>query len=250
MHRLMNLVATLSLSAGLLAAVHGAWGADATKTPGPELPEGYKLVYSQDFEAGGAIGDFEFTVPGSWRLASKDGNKALEFFGKHPYKPKVRSPRIIGLLSGRLFGSFVLEADLLQTGKEYGHRDMCLFFNFVDRAKFYYCHMATRADKNAHNIFIVNEKPRTNIARKTTNGIDWGRDAWHKVRLVREVDRGTIEVYFDNMAEPQMLAEDKTHRLGHIGFGSFDDSGMVDNIRVYAPEVVEGRTSFFRKKGD
>ena len=26
---------------------------------------------------------------------------------------------------------FVLEADLLQTGRQYGHRDLCLFFGFV-----------------------------------------------------------------------------------------------------------------------
>lgn len=248
MHRLTDLIVPLVFSAGLLAAPHAARGADATQTSDPVLPAGYKLVYSQDFEGEGAIGDFEFTAPGSWRLAAKNGNKALEFFGKHPYKPKVRSPVIIGLLSGRRFGSFVLEADLLQTGKEYGHRDMCLFFSFVDPTKFYYCHMATKADKNAHNLFIVNDKPRTNIAERTTDGIDWGQDTWHRVRLVRDIDKGTIEAYFDNMAEPLMVANDRIHGLGHIGFGSFDDSGMVDNIRVYAPEVVEGETSFFGKK--
>ena len=250
MHQPMHLLVPLSLAAALLAAPCGTWGADAAKTSSPDLPDGYSLVYSQDFEGDGAIDDFEFTAPGSWRLASKGGNQALEFFGKHPYKPKVRSPVIIGLLSGRLFESFILEADLLQTGKEYGHRDMCLFFNFVDKAKFYYCHIATKADRNAHNIFIVNEKPRTNIAEKTTEGIDWGRDVWHRVRLVRDTAEGTIAVYFDNMHEPLMLAEDKTHGRGHIGFGSFDDSGMIDNIRVYAPSVVEGKTSLFREGKD
>lgn len=224
----------------------------AAEKPAPESnlkpPEGYTLVYRQDFEKESSIGDFEFSDPKQWKLATVDGNTALEFFGKHRYKPKVRSPRIIGLIADKKFDDVIMEADLLQTGKEYGHRDMCLFFSFVDKTNYYYCHMAKKADPHAHNIFIVDDKPRTKIAKKTTGGIDWGTEQWHKIRLVRKASTGTIEIYYDDMSKPLMVAEDKTHGLGCIGFGSFDDSGKIDNIKVYAPKMVEVDTGFFKKK--
>jgi hypothetical protein len=209
---------------------------------GPDLPEGYSLLYSQDFESENAIDDFEFTDPAEWRLAEKKGTRALEFTGTGKYRPKVRSPNTIALLTSRVFGDFILEANLLQTGREYGHRDMCLFFGFTDPSKYYYVHIATKADPNAHNIFVVNDVPRTNIARKTTEGIDWGQDQWHKVRLVRKIAEGTVAVFFDDMTQPLMVAEDTTFGVGGIGFGSFDDAGMIDNINIWGPPT------FFEKK--
>jgi hypothetical protein len=39
------------------------------------------------------------------------------------------------------------------------------------------------------------------------------------------------------MARTIMVAEDRTFPSGYVGFGSFDDTGMVDNIRIWAPAV-------------
>lgn len=202
------------------------------------VPKGFKLSHEQNFDSAESLEKFEFTDPQKWNWTAR-GNPAgaLESAGKGNYKPPVRSPFVIALIKDLHFGDFVLEADLLQTGREYGHRDMCLFFGFGDRSHFYYVHLATRADQNAHNIFLVNGEPRRNIAEKTTSGIDWGQQQWHRVRVVRQRDTGLIQVYFDDMSEPIMVAHDKTHGLGQIGFGSFDDQGRVDNIRVWSDEV-------------
>ena len=130
------------------------------------VPEGYQLAFSESFDAHEAINEFEFSQPGIW-VISDTGNEimSLEFTGKsEQYMPPVRSPHTIGLISNLQFGSFVLDADLLQTGREYGHRDMCIFFGFQDSTHFYYAHMATKMDDNAHNIFIVNDEPRTFIS--------------------------------------------------------------------------------------
>lgn len=209
----------------------------------------YELAYAQDFDGASAIKDFEFTNPEKWQFDDKgNGSGCLRFLGPGKYKPKVRSPIVIGLISDRMFGDFILEADLLQTGKEYGHRDMCLFYNFQDPSHFYYTHIASAADPHAHNIFIVNDKPRTAIATKTTKGIDWGKNAWHKVRLERKLADGTIKVFYDDMNTPIMTAMDKTFGMGYIGFGTFDDSGKIDNIKIYAPQSKEKRSNFFRKK--
>jgi len=192
----------------------------------------YPLLYQNDFEKGQGILDFEFTDSSAWRLSSSLGNNCLELFGKSNYAASVRSPFNIAVLKSPSVGSFILEVDLKQTGREYGHRDMCLFFGLKDPTNFYYVHLASVADENAHNIFIVNDEPRRNIADKTTEGVAWGND-WKSVKIERDIKEGTIKVYFDDMSQPIMEATDTHFDAGYIGFGSFDDTGMVDNIKLW-----------------
>lgn len=208
----------------------------------PAVPAGYQMVYEQNFDKPEALQHFAFTDSEAWKLHQTQGTNALELAKQSNYQPAVRSPVNIALLAGQAFGDFVLEANFIQTGKEYGHRDMCVFFGFQDPKHFYYVHMATKADDHAHNIFIVNGTPRTKIAEKTTQGVDWGLNLWHRVRIERRLEEGTVKVFFDDMTSPIMTAKDTTFKTGHIGFGSFDDTGMVDNIRIWAP-TSEKRTA-------
>jgi len=212
-----------------------------------DLPGGYKLLYEQTFERDKAVNDFVMTDTAAWKQTKDDKVSALELVQQSKYEPAVRSPVNIALIADKVFTDFVLEADLIQTGKEYGHRDMCLFFGFQNPTNFYYTHIATAADDHAHNIFIVKNAPRTKIAKETTKGVNWGLNTWHKVRLERKLADGTIKVYFDDLAKPIMVAEDKTFGPGGIGFGSFDDTGKVDNIRVWGPSSQPRRTEFFKR---
>ena len=109
--------------------------------------------------------------------------------------------------------------------------------------------LSTKADKNAHNVFLVNKKPRRSFARKTTGGIRWGRDSWHRVRVERTLKDGAIKVYFDDMKTPIMIAESKTHGRGWIGFGSFDDEGRVRNIKIWSADAKRERTKAFSPAG-
>lgn len=213
--------------------------------PAAPLPDGYRLVYEQHFDSAASLGGFSFSDPGAWKWAADGQSQALELAQQSRYQPKVRSPVNLALIADRVFGDFVLEADLIQTGKEYGHRDMCLFYGVQDATHFYYTHIATKADPNAHNTFIVNGAPRKNFAKETTSGVNWGLGVWHHVRLERRIAEGTIRVFFDDMTKPIMLAEDRTFGAGWIGFGSFDDTGKVDNIRVWSPAVPEAKTARF-----
>ena len=205
------------------------------------IPEGFKEVYRQDFEGEAPLKDFLFSDPAAWKLSETNGNKVLELAGKSRYQPPHRSPFNIALLAEPVVGDFILEADLLQTGKEYGHRDMCLFFGFKSLSQFFYAHLATQADDHAHNVFVVNEAPRRKFGSFATGGVNWGLNAWHKVRIER---KGTeVRVFFDDLSQAVIRATTEEFRKGHVGLGSFDDTGMVDNIRVWAPEVE------FRKAG-
>ena len=59
-----------------------------------------------------------------------------------------------------------------------------------------------------------------------------------------------ITVWFDDMKTPAMLADDKTFGAGYLGFGSYNDTGMFANVRVWAPAVeeVERKEIFGAKK--
>ncbi len=186
-------------------------------------------IYSNDFESG--LGAWDMTDANAWELAEDEGNAVLSLHGRSRYAPLVRSPHNIAWISGVEVGSLTLEADLKQTGRDYDHRDLCLFFGGQDPSRFYYVHLAKTADEHANSIFLVNDAPRVSIANERTEGTDWGA-GWHHVKVERDIETGRIAVYFDDMNSPVMQATDKTFGVGKIGFGSFDDVGYFDNIVV------------------
>jgi hypothetical protein len=212
------------------------------------LPAGYKLLYSQNFTGPENLKDFAMTDAKAWRITKTNDVVGLDLVTQSKYKPAHRSPFNIALIADKVFTDFVLEANLMQTGKEYGHRDMCLFFGVQDPSHLYYAHIATAADDHAHNIFVVTNAPRIKIAQETTKGVNWGLGVWHKVRLERKGSDGTIKVYFDDMTKPIQVGNDKTFTSGYVGFGSFDDTGMVDNIRIWGPSMETKRTEFYQRE--
>ena len=210
-----------------------------------ELPNhnNYKqLAYAQDFITKASLEEFEFSDTKVWKFNEA---KALECTGKADYQPPVRSPHSIALIRQKQFGSFTLEVDLQQTGKEYNHQDMCLFFGFQNPSQFYYAHISRMMDDHANNVFIVNNAPRTKISTKTNSGQNWKTGQWHKIRLERNIETGMIRLFFDDMETPVMEAKDTTFGKGAIGFGTFDDSGMVDNIRIWSKDVEEHHIKYF-----
>ena len=86
---------------------------------------------------------------------------------------------------------------------------------------------------HANSIFVVDGEPRVSIAKTRTEGTKWDEN-WHTVRLVRDVKKGTIEVFFDDGAEPIMTAVDSRFKAGRIGVGSFDDTGLYDDVRLWS----------------
>lgn len=235
----------------VVAVIIGVGGGVFLQAAEPPVPAGYQLLYEQDFADETALREFEFSDPTAWRWAREDGERkgALELHRQSRYSPRVRSPVNIALLKDRLFGDFVLDVDMVQTGREYGHRDMCVFFAAKDPANFYYAHLATKADDHAHNVFLVNDEPRVKIASETTSGVNWGLEIWHRVRVERRLADGTIRVFFDDLTKPIMVASDKHFDFGRVGFGSFDDTGKVARVRIWGPEVLGKRLEFFDHSG-
>jgi hypothetical protein len=127
---------------------------------------------------------------------------------------------------------FVLEAKVRQTGREYAHRDLCFFFSWQTPARFGYVHLASRPDERAHNIFTVNEAPRAHVAPVADSGITWS-DGWHDIRLERLISGGDLDVFFDGRLV--LTGQHDDFQPGWLGFGSFDDSGQIDQLTVWTP---------------
>jgi len=189
-----------------------------------------KPSFSEGFEHG--LERWDMTDAKAWTIAEDPaGNHVLALERASDYAPPFRSPLNMAMAKGAEFGSFEMTVRMKQTGREYGHRDLCLFFGYVDASHFYYLHLATKADDHANSIFIVNNAARLSIAATRTTGTAWD-DQFHTVKIRRDVDSGTIEVFFDDMEKPVMTATDKTFVSGRIGVGSFDDVGHFDDIHV------------------
>jgi hypothetical protein len=198
----------------------------------PEAVAKLPIAFQDDFERDEPSG-WDFTDKAAWRIARVDGprHRVQEQYRESKYQPTVRSPLNIALVQGLDLGDFVMDVDVRSTGRDYGHRDLCLFFNHQDPSHFYYVHLGKEADANANSIFRVDGKPRISIAEKRSQGTPW-TDGWHHVRIVRTVQDGLIQVYFDDMKNPAMTAHDRTFTHGRLGVGSFDDTGMFDAVQI------------------
>ena len=122
---------------------------------------------------------------------------------------------------------FELTVRVQNTNKKAGrHRDLCIFWGYQDPNHFYYVHIGAKADPHACQIFIVNDAPRTMITVDQAKGTPW-TDGWHDVKVVRRVDDGTMEVYFDDMKKPYMTAKDKTFTGARSASGRSTTTGIL-----------------------
>lgn len=213
----------------LLSAGDPACGDDA------DVPEGMQLVYHHDFEDG-KMDCYEPTDSSAWSMLKQDGNHVISLTKKNSdFKPPFRSPLNRTLIRDLKASSFVMDIRLQSTIKDYDHRSLCLFFGYQDDAHLYYVHFGKKTDDHANQIFIVNNEARKKISTSTTSGTPW-TDKWHRARIERDASTGDITVYFDDLKTPVMTARDTTFAEGRLGFGSFDDIGNFDDVKIYVPK--------------
>ena len=202
-------------------------------------PEGMTLIYQHDFQDGQAE-RYQPTDVSAWKLQAQGDNQFLALTKKNSnFSPPFRSPLNRTLIKDLEVSSFVMDIRFQSTIADYPHRSLCLFFGYQDDAHLYYVHFGKRTDDHANQVFIVNGAPRVKISTKTTAGTPW-TDEWHRARIVRDVGSGEITVYFDDLKTPIMTAVDRTFVKGRLGFGSFDDIGNFDDVKIYVPEQAAG----------
>ncbi|MEM7305334.1 MAG: hypothetical protein AAF682_01625 [Planctomycetota bacterium] len=195
------------------------------------------LFYEQAERPEAGWADVDFSDPAVWSVGAEGEREYLELAEGSGYRPPHRSPRSIALVTQYRYGDFVLDVDAQQIGREYGHRDLCLFFGYQSPERFYYVHLATEPDQNAHNVFLVDGADRRNLLAPQERGVDWGA-GWHHLRLERDAEEGTVRVFFDDMVTPVLEARDTTLSWGRVGVGSFDDTGRFANLELRAESAL------------
>lgn len=205
--------------------------------PPPAMLLGQPLLMYEGFDDG-LSSRWEPSDPNAWKIIQQGDNHVFSQFAQSKVQTPVRSPFNRCVLKDVIVGDFVLDLKFQSTARDYPHRSLCLFFGYQDPAHMYYVHFGQKTDDHANQVFIVNNAPRTKISTKTTAGTPWDNE-WHHARIVREVESGKIEVYFDDMETPCMTAVDKTFTWGQVGIGSFDDTGHFDNIALYGVKVTK-----------
>lgn len=221
----------------------GTAGTPNTDAPPEGVPPSYHLVYGQTFADPGSLSDLVFGNPTEWKHSA---GGFLESTGTS-YVPPYRSPFSVALVKSIKLQSFVMDVEMQQTSPDGdAHRDMVLIWSFLNPSQFYYAHISTAHDGVAHNIHIVNNADRKAISTSFTPGYDWGRDVWKRLRVVHDVENGAMSVYdLDTPNAPLLTASNKTLSGGYIGFGSFDNTGRVRNVKVWATASTPGNPDFF-----
>ncbi len=221
----------LLLRGAFAAAILALWGAMPSLFQRAVGDEPAKVVIHEDFQSGASR--WSPTDETKWKVDKLDsGNQVYHLLGVSKYQPPHRSPHSISLLKDVVVGDFEFTAKVQTLQSSRGHRDMCVIFGYQDPANFYYVHLGQATDDHANQIFVVDDAPRIKISEKTTTGTPWKDATWHTVKIVRRVSEGTIEIYFDDLAKPAMIAHDKRFAWGQIGLGSFDDMGMWDDVHI------------------
>ena len=218
-------------------------------THSQNIPEGYILQYEQNFSKKNACNDFVFSSPESWSISSEKGNCFLSFADTDNYDPPFSSPRIIAVFGNLIFGDFILEADLMQTDKNQNGAGLCIFYGIKDSVRYYFANLGNN-DSIIQNLYLVNNNPAVAINTDLVRGISWGEQKWHKIRIERNIITRSTKVYFDNMQKPVLKAVDWTLVMGYIGFGSYNNSGRIDNIKIWSQTSISEPAGFFRKKAE
>jgi hypothetical protein len=177
--------------------------------------------------------------PSAWTFDAADGG-ALKFTGAGYTAPSPINESLssFAIIPSTVLTSFVLDVELAQLNPDtqQPHRDLCVVFSATDHRHFLYAHIAATHDERSHNIHLIDNAPRQPITILNSGGIMWGDvGSWHKLRLVRDAEGGAISVFFDGKLDaPILTATDTAHPSGYLGFGTFQDSGKVRNLKVWA----------------
>jgi hypothetical protein len=166
----------------------------------------------------------------AWEWRGEGEGTELVLKQKSDFKPAVRSPFNLAWFDGGEWESFTLELEVRLDLFNEGNNDVCIAFGKESDTRFYYAHLGENADQVHLQIHLVDDADRKAITLKGAKSLPWEPGKWHKVKLRRYFEMGTIQVWFDGGLV--LTAEDKTLGKGKAGLGSFDDLGSFRKVEI------------------
>lgn len=204
-----------------------------------KLPEGYILQYKQDFSNGKSLSDFTFDHPAHWGIFSASGNYYLQCTGSADSLTNSVIPAHTAIISNKIFGDFILEANVMPLADTNGFAEICLFLGMKNESRFYYIHLANKSDSVHHGVFLVrNAQQPEKLTDTPGEAITWKPEKWNKIRVERNIVKRTITVFLNNMDQPVFHVKDYELVMGMVGVGSFGSPCRFDNIRIWSQTVI------------
>jgi hypothetical protein len=200
-------------------------GMEAQPAPG-------KIHFHDNFSSG-KLDAYELPYPEDWAIRQEGAVHYLHMLRERD-AVEPRHPIQFARLKGITVGSFTLETRVRREGSS-----MMIAFNYVDALHFYYTHLSVDAgaQQAVHNgIFLVDGAPRRRIAGLEAPPALPDKN-WHKVRVERDANSGSIKVFVDAEAQPHFSLVDKTFKCGQIGLGSFDETGDYTDVKLSSKDA-------------
>ncbi|HEX9973336.1 MAG TPA: hypothetical protein VGD14_14785 [bacterium] len=176
----------------------------------------------------------------NWAVMEEESKKVFALCKAGP-KRKVMAPRAYALLKDFDVTDFIF------TGKIKCHqdpnilaRDMVIIFHYQDSTRYYYVHFSAKSDEKHNIIALVNGKDREKINHEAAGAtqakmIDC---EFHTFKVTYDSKTSKICAYLDDMATPILTAKDSTVCHGQVGVGSFDDTGCVDDVKLWGRRYI------------
>ena len=199
------------------------------------IPEGYLLQYQQNFSGSKVLGDFKVENPMKWGIFKSSANFYLQCSSGDS---ATAFPSNIAVLNNKVFGDFILEANVMPQADSSGNAEICVFLGMRDLSRYYYVNLSNRSDTLNHGIFLVKNLANTKLTGDSAHIVSWNENKWHKVRIERNIVRRTIIVYFDDMTLPLMQVKDYELVMGSIGVGTYLGPARFDNLTIWSPTVI------------
>jgi hypothetical protein len=226
------------LTAALVVLTAAGYGLPAEVAAAPEpafdwvVPEGYEVAFADDFESGADA--WQPREGNRWEIVELEG-------GGHGYQlmepgkqGTIRAPGGMALIKDRKVGDFILTAEgRCLTPSTVKGRDLNIFLGYQDPTHFYYVHFSNTTDPIHNAICIVNGEPRAGFTAEPPTAARLTTEGFHHLKVTRVGKR--IEAFIDDMAAPIMHAEDDRLGEGLVGIGTFDDTAVFDNVKLYVP---------------
>lgn len=196
-----------------------------------QTPSKDKPVLSLSFSSDKELSSLHLSNQSEW-IISKNGNggKCLKQLGTNLAPDSTLSSML--LVKDIEAGSFILEADVMQTPARYGLVHLDIIFGYKSEKEFAFAQLASRANRFVHNLFLMKDGEWERILDKQDKGIDWGFEKWHSVRIERDTNKKKVTVWIDN----NVIFESDDQRLmngGMVGFGNSGDSFKLDNLKLW-----------------
>jgi hypothetical protein len=173
---------------------------------------------------------WRFEGKGQWNVKKNILQITENSINRDPYS----APSARAIYTGRTFSSFELTAEIKSNAPmEETRADIIVIFGYQSPTEYYYAHLTGMSDSLHNGILIVDNSDRRKVDFTEFEPVLIDR-AWHKIRLIRNPDSGTITIYKDNEKTPVITVVDKTFLEGSIGFGSYNDTGEIRRIRIMA----------------